>query len=99
MNKLIEPAGRPFIHCRKCRVDVVLPSNISAQEAVKFAAIVRNDSLEGVRYAEQNFGLGPRESKALALHVTRAPGVCHKCGMPVSKGESVCTCRSVNLDW
>lgn len=99
MSKLIEPAGRPFIYCGKCRVDVVLPSNLSAEEAAKFAVIVRNDSLEGVLYAEQNLGLGPREAKALTLHVTRSPGLCHKCGKPVAKGESVCTCRSVNLDW
>lgn len=99
MSKLIEPAGRSFIHCGKCRTDIVLPTNLSAQEAAKFAVIVRNDSVEGVRYAEKNLGLGSKEAKALTLHVTRSPGSCHKCGKPVVKEESVCTCRSVNLDW
>lgn len=55
--------------------------------------------MDGVYYAEQNFGLGPREAKALTLHVTRSAGSCHQCGKPVVKGESVCVCRCVNLDW
>jgi hypothetical protein len=96
---LMEPNGRPHIECPKCRVAVVWPSSLTAAQAAVIAATVRRDTLEGMHFAELELGLGPREAKALALHITKVAGVCHRCGKAVSKGESVCVCRSANLDW
>lgn len=95
----LDPAGRPHMQCAKCRMAVVWPTGLTAEQAEKFAFVVRADPVEGIRFAETHLGLGAREAKVLVVHVTRIAGVCHKCGKPVSKGESVCTCRSVNLDW
>lgn len=99
MQALVDPAGRKHIQCAKCRVAVVLPLDATGVQKAEFAAVVRRDSVQGIRFAERAFSLGPRESKVLALHITQAPGKCHRCGAPVQIGESVCSCRSVNLDW
>ena len=96
---IIEPNGRPHIECRRCRVTVVWPSSLTAAQTTEVAAVTRKDRLEGIRYAKAHLGLGPREAKALALHITKIPGVCHRCGKAVPKGESACVCRSANLDW
>jgi endogenous inhibitor of DNA gyrase (YacG/DUF329 family) len=97
--QLIKPAGRLYIQCEKCRTSVVWPVGISESLAVEFAAIARSNSLKGMKFAHEVLGLNSREVKALSLHVTRPAGHCHKCGKPVLKGESVCSCRSANIDW
>lgn len=97
--QLIEPAGRPFIQCRKCRVAVVWPTDLPESLATTFASVARRNLLDGVHFAEEKLGLGPREAKVLALHVTRSPGVCHRCQRSVQHGESVCECKSANIDW
>lgn len=99
MQKLIEPGSRPHVYCGKCRIAVILPAEISAEEAASFAAVVRKDSVKAMRIAESQFSLGAREAKALVLHVTRHPGKCNRCECKVTSGELVCTCRSLNLDW
>jgi hypothetical protein len=99
MQPLIDPAGRPHISCLKCRTAVVWPSDLDLGEAAEFARTARVDSLAGQRFAEAKLGLGPREAKALALHVSRPEGRCHKCGEPVPSGESLCSCRSANINW
>lgn len=78
---------------------VVWPDDLTQAEKSDFAAIVIQDSVQGIRFAETQFGLDPREAKVLVLHVARLRGECHKCGKPVPPGESVCACRSVNLAW
>lgn len=95
----MESAGRSFIECCKCRTTVVWPADISAALAAEFAIAARRDRLEGMCFAESKLRLGPREAKVLSLHVTRPAGHCHKCGKPVEKGESICACRSANIDW
>jgi hypothetical protein len=98
--RIIEPRGRPHIECPKCRTCVVWPVSFSASEATAFAEITRRSTSDGARYAVEKFGLDLREAKALAIHVTRTKGVCHRCKSLVIGSESVCTkCRSVNLDW
>ncbi len=78
---------------------VVWPDDLTDQTKASFAELVRSDPVKGMRFAEAQFGLDAREAKVLVLHITSAPGVCHKCGKPVVSGESLCSCRSVNLDW
>ena len=99
MQALVDPAGRKHLQCAKCRVAVVLPSDATEVQKAELAAVVRQDSVQGIRFAERAFSLGPRESKVLVLHITREPGKCHRCGALVQAGESVCSCHSVNLDW
>jgi hypothetical protein len=96
---LIEPNGRPFVTCVRCRVSVVLPADEHAGNLPAFAALVRRDSVAAMRMAEQTFGMGPRESKALVLHVSDEQGRCRRCDAPVPEGVSVCSCRSVALNW
>jgi hypothetical protein len=95
----IEPMGRPHMQCTQCGMTVVWPDGLAKEEKAAFASLVRRDSVAGMRFAEAQFGFGPRESKVLVLHLTSVPGVCHKCKKPVVAGESCCSCRSVNLDW
>ena len=95
----IEPLGRPHMQCAKCRMLVVWPNDLGNDEKVAFAAVVRDDSVQGMQFAKNQFGLGEREAKVLVLHITSKPGVCRKCQKPVAAQESICSCRSVCLDW
>jgi hypothetical protein len=95
----IEPMGRPHMQCAKCRMTVVWPDGLTEGRRAEFASVVRGDPVQGMRFAETHLGLGGRESKVLVLHLTSTPGICHKCGKTVVAGESLCSCRSVNLDW
>jgi hypothetical protein len=97
---LIEANGRPHIVCGKCRGVVVWPHSLSPEQMAELAAITRADALDGAHFAARHLGLGPRESKALALHITKQRGRCHRCNRDVSGRESLCSfCRSANLDW
>jgi hypothetical protein len=96
---VIEPQGRPHLQCAKCRMTVVWPDGLAEEAKAEFASIVRADSVRGIDFANTQFGLNHREAKVLVLHVTRESHQCHKCGKSVQGSESVCTCRSVNLDW
>jgi hypothetical protein len=98
--RLIEPKGRPHIECPKCRTCVVWPSSLTSAETAAFAVSSRRSTLEAARYAHENLGLDLREAKALAFHITRIKGFCHRCNSKISGSESLCgTCRSANLDW
>lgn len=99
MQPLIDPRGRPHIKCMKCRTEVVWPLGLDSELAAEFAEVSRADRLEGQRFAEAQFEFGAREAKALSLHVSQPKGQCHKCGKPVPQGESLCSCRSANINW
>lgn len=99
MKQLLDPGGRAHLPCSKCRTAVILPPHHDTQLEADFAALVRRDAVEGARFAEAAFGFGPREAKILALHITREPGKCHRCGKSLSARNTVCTRRSANLDW
>ena len=87
------------MQCAKCRMTVVWPDSLTAEKKSEFAAIVREDSVQGIRFAETHFELNPRAAKVLVLHIAHRRSECHMCGKRVPLGESVCACRSVNLDW
>jgi len=62
--------------------------------------VTRTGVLEGMRYAHEKLRMDLREAKALALHITRTKGFCHRCGSVIQGSESVCAgCNSANLDW
>jgi hypothetical protein len=78
----------------------VWPEGITSAEAAAFANVSRRSRVKGARYAHEKLRLELRAAKVLALHVTSAKGVCHRCLSQVSGMESVCTkCCSANLDW
>ena len=99
MMPLIEPNGRPFVQCQRCRTAVVLPSEEHSGELHAFAVLARLDSVAAMRHAENVFSLGPREAKALVLHVSLESGLCNRCHKPVDHGITACSCRSANLNW
>jgi hypothetical protein len=97
---LIEPDGRPYVFCPRCKTNVAWPASLSAEEKSKIAAKVRASPLTGVKLAHVEFGLDLREAKALSFHLTRKNGECHRCHAPLQNEESICQqCRSANLDW
>ena len=97
---LIEPHGRPYVFCTKCRANVVWPASLSVEEKSRIAGEVRADLLAGAKLVNGQFGLNLREAKALSFHITRKKGECHRCHRRVQDEVSVCQqCRSANLDW
>ena len=88
------------ILCPRCRSLVAWPSRLGPDEKSSIAATTRFGALEGTKRLHDQFGLGLREAKRVALHITRVPGQCHRCKAPVSSAVSICpNCRSANLDW
>jgi hypothetical protein len=95
---LIEPNGRPHIFCPKA--NVVWPASLPSEEKSRIAAEVRESPLAAVKLNHERFGLDLREAKALAFHITKKPGECHRCHRSLQDEVSVCEqCRSANLDW
>jgi Zn finger protein HypA/HybF involved in hydrogenase expression len=69
-------------------------------EKSEIAVKVRESSLAAVKLIHEQFGLNLREAKAVAFHVTKKHGECHRCHRPLQDEVSVCgQCRSANLDW
>jgi hypothetical protein len=97
---LIEPNGRPYVACEKCRQNIVWPKSLSAEDKAIIANECRSGGLISIKLAASKFGFDLREGKALVFHITRERGKCHRCGAKVTGEISVCTnCRSANLDW
>jgi hypothetical protein len=97
---LIEPNGHPYVHCPKCKTNVVWPAYLSAEEKVQIAAEARASPLAAVILIGAQFDLGLREAKALSFHITRKAGECHRCHRALQDKVSICQqCRSANLDW
>lgn len=97
---LIEPNGRLYIFCPKCRANVVWPASLSAEDRSEVAAEVRSSPLSGAKLAHTRFGLDLREAKALSCHIMRKSGECHRCHRPLQEEVSICAqCGSANLNW
>jgi Zn finger protein HypA/HybF involved in hydrogenase expression len=97
---LIEPNGRPYVFCPKCKTNVVLPPSLSPEEKSTIAAEVRASPVAAVKLNHERFGLNLREAKALAFHVTKKRGECYRCHRPLQDEVSICEqCHSANLDW
>ena len=97
---LIEPNGRPYVFCPKCKTNVIWPPSLSPEEKSTIAAEVRASPLAAVKLNHERFGLNLREAKALAFHVTKKRGECHRCHRSLQDEVSICgQCRSANLDW
>lgn len=97
-SPLINPAGRPHLRCPGCKTFVVWPTSLASSDATTFCKIAHRDRLEAANFAETVLGLEPRAAKALALHVSDGDA-CHKCGLALPKGTSLCLCKSVNVNW
>ena len=54
---LIEPHGRPYVFCTKCRANVVWPASLSVEEKSRIAGEVRADLLAGAKLVNGQFGL------------------------------------------
>ena len=81
-------------------MEVLWPSSLTDEQTSAFASLKRSSALEATRFAQEKFGLALTEAKALSYHITREPGVCHRCRSPLLGLESTCTkCHSANLDW
>src|SRR5258706_16361593 len=96
---LIEPNGRPYIACPKCRTNVVWPEALSEDQKRLLAETSRKSRLEGAQFGASKLGLNLREAKALTLHISGEPGKCHRCAGPITGEIAICPkCRSGNLD-
>jgi hypothetical protein len=96
----LDPNGRPYVACARCRQNIVWPQSLSAEDKAIIAGECRSSSLNCAKLVVSRFGFDLREAKALTFHITRERGKCHRCGAKVFGEISVCTnCRSANLDW
>ncbi len=88
------------IMCPRCRSVVTWPSSLGDGDKSSIAQTKRASASEALKLLYGQFGLGLRDAKGLAFHITRVPGQCHRCKAPVSGPVSICpNCRSANLDW
>ena len=77
---IIEPNGRPYVACAKCRQNVVWPQSLSSQDKAMLADECRIGGLKCAKLAISRFGFDLSEAKALSFHITRERGKCHRCG-------------------
>ena len=97
---LIEPMGRPYIACPKCKTNVVWLESLSEADRHAIAETTRQSRFEGAKRMVSEFGLDLRLAKGLSLHISQPRGKCHRCGGALSGAVSLCpNCRSANLDW
>jgi ribosomal protein L40E len=97
---LIEARGKPHLQCGQCQSVVVWPKNLPTEEKAAIAAAARRDAVAAARLVESRYGFDQREGKALVIHVTRKPGICHRCGSSLAGEETLCSkCHAANLNW
>jgi hypothetical protein len=97
---LIEPKGRPYKVCGKCRTCIILPDSISEEDKHKVADLCHADQrMEAIRHLRMSCLPDLREAKAIVIHVTGAKGICHRCRSPLKGNETCPKCKSLNLDW
>jgi Zn finger protein HypA/HybF involved in hydrogenase expression len=79
---------------------VAWPSSLSPEERARIAVEVRWNPLSAVKLIHGQFGFDLRDAKALAFHITRSAGECHRCHGALESKVSICPrCQSANLDW
>ena len=91
---------RPHLICGQCQALIAWPAGISPGDKARIAAAARRDPVAAARMVESKYGFDEREGRALAVHVTRKAGICHRCGSAVAGAEVQCPkCRAANLNW
>jgi hypothetical protein len=90
------------VRCDRCGAAWVSPTVIPQAVSQEVASLLRGGNpIAAIRRLREETGLGPRDAKALQLHITREPGICQQCGAPLTAGAVVvcARCRSLNYDW
>ena len=97
---LIEARGRPHLQCGQCQSLVAWPKGLASAEKATIGAAVRRDAVAAASMLESRYGFDEREGRALVVHVTRKPGICHRCESPLEGEELLCSkCHAANLNW
>ncbi|HEX9398037.1 MAG TPA: hypothetical protein VF943_14985 [Burkholderiales bacterium] len=91
---------RPHLICGQCQSVVIWPATVAPAEKAAVAAAARRDPTAAARMVESQYGFDEREGRALAVHVTRQPGTCHRCSAKITGAEVLCPkCHAANLNW
>jgi hypothetical protein len=86
--------------CKRCRAKWSTPS-LTAEARRRLADLVRRERIFEWMAFLRSLGFTFAEAKPTSHHITSIPDRCHKCGreLPNSPEETVCRCRSLNLNW
>jgi hypothetical protein len=88
--------------CGSCGGRWRSPSNLEPAISREVAILMRaHNTIAAIRRLRETTGLSLRDAKGVLHHVTREPGKCHQCNLPLANnGVSGCKqCRSLNYDW
>lgn len=89
------------VHCKRCRVSFPLPALPDPDRDRVASSVREGQHIQAIQLLRQLAGFDLRDGKAVEMHITRARGVCVRCGgqLPTS-GQTECPrCGSLNLDW
>ncbi len=88
--------------CGNCGASWTEPDMLTDEQRCEVAALVRSGTeIAAMRQIREGNQLSLRDAKAIALHITRTPGTCHRCSYPLG-GEATAHCpycRAINYDW
>lgn len=89
------------VHCDPCGAIFKLPE-ISAEKRNRIVEFVRlSHPAEAVRVLTVPRQIELTDAKRIVDHITRKPGICHRCRKALPNGgQVVCSnCKSLNFDW
>jgi uncharacterized paraquat-inducible protein A len=87
--------------CKRCDACFTLPE-LSSEIRTRVVELRRTDrSLEAVRVLRISGAIELADAKSIVHHITREPGVCHRCRASLpGEGQVVCPkCKALNFDW
>jgi hypothetical protein len=90
------------LNCPKCKAEVVLPDDLSAELKSEIGSIARETGrMQAMLELNNKNRMGLRDAKAIVIHLSDKNGLCHKCKAQLATGEEeYCPkCRSLNLNW
>ena len=89
------------LSCPRCIPEVHVPDEVLGAVRAELCSLVhQNKRLQGMLLL-QGKKIPLADAKFIVLHIVRAGGECHRCGVMIEgEGAQYCKkCRSLNLKW
>ena len=89
------------VSCERCGAFFTLPELSPDKRRLMVELLRANQFAEAMRVLPASRDIELTDAKSIVFHITRKPGVCHRCRAVLpSAGEVVCPkCKSLNFDW
>jgi predicted Zn-ribbon and HTH transcriptional regulator len=88
-------------YCLRCKHAIPGAALLPIEKAAVAALYRQQGPMAAVQHLYGRLDFSLAHAKAMVLHLTPTPNVCHRCSnQHLSQGEAICPkCKSVNLNW